>query len=407
MEGLTRRALAAGVGGGMLLSALGRKGRAAVPVKLGVLNDMSGVYADYQGIGSVIATRLAVADFGPEVAGRPIEVIFADHQNKPDIGAAIARSWLDREGVDVILDVPNSAVALAVADLCRQKNKVFIGSGAGTALLTGEKCAPTTVHWTYDTWSLAHSLGQAVVQHGGRKWFLLVADYVFGYDLEKSVAEAVGRAGGEVVGRVRHPLGTSDFSSYLVAAQASGADVLCLANAGDDTTTAIKQSAEFGLNRRMTLVGPIVNVNVVVPVGLADAQGMLAVTPFYWDLTPATRAFAARFAARHPRHNMPNDMQAGCYAATLHYLKAVAKLGSAGDGAAVVAAMKAMPTDDPLFGRGVIRIDGRKIHPLYLMQVKRPDESHGTWDVFREVAVIRAEDAYRPLAEGHCPLVPN
>jgi len=399
----------AGLGGAAALTlARPQGGRAdTAPVKLGVLNDMSGTYADYQGIGSVIATRLAVADFGGDVAGRPIEVVFADHQNKPDIGAAIARSWLDREGVDVILDVPNSAVALAVADLCRQKNKVFIGSGAGTALLTGEKCAPTTVHWTYDTWSLAHSLGQAVVARGGKKWFLLVADYVFGYDLEKNVGEAVTAAGGTVVGRVRHPLGTSDFSSYLVSAQASGADVLCLANSGDDTTTAIKQAAEFRINRQMTLVGPIVNVNVVVPVGLANAQGMLAVTPFYWDLTPATRAFAERFAAQHPRHNMPNDMQAGCYAAALHYLKAVAKVGNAEDGAAVVAAMKAMPTDDPLFGKGVIRVDGRKIHPLYLMQVKKPEESHGTWDVFKEVAVIRAEDAYRPLAEGHCPLVAN
>ncbi|MBX5454137.1 MAG: ABC transporter substrate-binding protein [Acidobacteriia bacterium] len=382
-----------------------RAATSGAPVRIGVLNDMSGVYADYQGPGSVVATELAVKDYGGQVAGVAIEVKSGDHQNKPDIGAAIARRWLDLDGIDMILDVPNSAVALAVADLCRQKNKVFIGSGAGTAALTGEKCSPNTVHWTYDTWSLAHSMGKAVVERGGKRWFLIVADYVFGHDLQKSVTEAVQKAGGTIVGAVRHPLGNADYSSYLISAQASGADVLCLANAGGDTTTCLKQASEFGLNRTMQIAGLVVNINMIEPIGLKDAQGLLAVMPFYWDMNAATRAFAYRFQAAHPRHQMPNDMQAGCYAATLHYLKAVAKLGSAEDGRAVVAAMKAMPTDDPLFGKGMIRPDGRTIHPVYLMQAKSPAESRGNWDFFKLVGVVPADQAYRPLNEGHCPLV--
>jgi branched-chain amino acid transport system substrate-binding protein len=351
--------------------------RAARPVRIGVLNDMSGVYSDYQGRGSVVAAEMAVADFGGNVGGAPVEVLSADHQNRPDIGAATARRWLDQDGVDLVLDVPNSAVALTVADLCREKNRVFIGSGAGTSELTGAKCSPNTVHWTYDTWSLGNSLGRAVVERGGKRWFLLVADYAFGYDLQARVADAVGRYGGTVAGAVRHPLGTTDYSSFLVTAQASRADVLCLANAGADTVTSLKQAAEFGLTRGMTMCGPVVNINMIRPLGLKDSQGLLAVMPFYWDLDDATRAFARRFAAAHPRRLMPNDMQAGCYAAALHYLKAVARAGSAEDGRGVVAAMKSMPTDDPLFGRGAVRQDGRKIHPVHLMEVKRPDESHG------------------------------
>src|SRR5579875_2430636 len=286
-----------------------RAATSGAPVRIGVLNDMSGVYADYQGPGSVVATELAVKDYGGQVAGVAIEVKSGDHQNKPDIGAAIARRWLDLDGIDMILDVPNSAVALAVADLCRQKNKVFIGSGTGT--LTGEKCSPNTVHWTYDTWSLAHSMGKAVVDRGGKRWFLIVADYVFGHDLQKSVTEAVQKAGGTIVGAVRHPLGNADYSSYLISAQASGADVLCLANAGGDTTTCLKQASEFGLNRTMQIAGLVVNINMIEPIGLKDAQGLLAVMPFYWDMNAATRAFAYRFQAAHPRHQMPNDMQAG------------------------------------------------------------------------------------------------
>ncbi len=382
-----------------------RAQRAARPVRVGVLNDMSGVYADYQGRGSVVAAELAVADFGGRVNGVPVEVVSADHQNRPDVGAAAARRWLDLDGVDMILDVPNSAVALAVADLCREKNRVFIGSGAGTSELTGARCSPNTVHWTYDTWSLGISLGRAVVERGGRRWFLLVADYAFGYDLQARVTEAVARAGGTVVGAVRHPLGTTDYSSFLVNAQASRADVLCLANAGGDTVTALKQAAEFGLTRGMKPCGPVVNINMIPPIGLRDAQGLLAVTPFYWDMNDGTRAFARRFQAAHPQRLMPNDMQAGCYAATLHFLKAVARAGGAEDGRAAVAAMKTIPTEDPLFGRGAVRQDGRKVHPVYLMEAKTPAESRGEWDFFKQVGAVPAEEAYRPLAEGRCPLV--
>jgi branched-chain amino acid transport system substrate-binding protein len=304
----------------------------------------------------------------------------------------------------MILDVPNSAIALAVADLCRQKNRVFIGSGAGTADLTGAKCSPNTVHWTYDTWSVGHSLGKAVVARGGKRWFILTADYAFGYDLEAQVGEAVRQAGGTVAGSVRHPLGATDYSSFLLGAQSSRADVLCLANAGGDTVTAIKQAAEFGLTRRMKPCGPVVNINTIPPLGLRDAQGLLAVTPFYWDLNDGTRAFAQRFQAAHPRKLMPNDMQAGCYAATIHYLKAVARAGGAEDGRAVVAAMKAIPTDDPLFGQGTVRQDGRKVHPVHLMEAKSPAESKGEWDFFKQVGSVPAEEAYRPLNEGRCAL---
>ena len=401
---IRRRTILAASAAAVVPGAAGAQ-RAARPVRIGVLNDMSGVYSDYQGRGSVVAAELAVADFGGSVGGAPVEVLSADHQNRPDIGAATARRWLDQDGVDLILDVPNSAVALTVADLCREKNRVFIGSGAGTSELTGAKCSPNTVHWTYDTWSLGNSLGRAVVERGGKRWFLLVADYAFGYDLQARVAEAVGRYGGTVAGAVRHPLGTTDYSSFLVTAQASRADVLCLANAGADTVTSLKQAAEFGLTRGMTMCGPVVNINMIQPLGLKDSQGLLAVMPCYWDLDDGTRAFARRFAAAHPRRLMPNDMQAGCYAAASHYLKAVAKAGGAEDGRTVVAAMKAMPTDDPLFGRGTIRQDGRKIHPVHLMEVKKPDESRGEWDFFKRVGVVPGEDAYRPLAEGRCPLV--
>lgn len=405
---LQRRTLLAGAVGAMVAGMAPRTGLAQTagpPVRVGVLNDMSGIYADYQGRGSVIAAEFAAADFGGQVNGVPVEILFADHQNKPDIGAAIARRWLDLEGVDMILDVPNSAVALAVADLCTQKNRVFVGSGAGTSALTGPKCSPNIVHWTYDTWSVAHCLAQAVVARGGKRWFLLVADYAFGYDLQNTLTETVQKSGGSIAGVARHPLGTTDYSSFLVTAQSSGADVLCLANAGGDTTTALKQAAEFGLARTMTLAGPVVNTNVVQSIGLRDAQGLLAVTPFYWDLTDDTRAFGHRFEKAHPRGFMPNDMQAGCYGATLHFLKALARTGRTRDGSAVVAAMKSIPTEDQLFGHGTIRPDGRAIHPVHLMAAKRPSNSHGEWDVFTPLGIIPAEEAYRPLSDGHCPLV--
>ncbi|KMO12995.1 ABC transporter substrate-binding protein [Methylobacterium indicum] len=387
-----------------LLSFLAPAVAAERPVKIGVLNDMSGPYADYQGQGSVIAAQLAIEDFSKQ-AGRPVELVSADHQNKTDIGASIARRWFDQDGVDLIVDVPNSAVALAVANLAREKNKVFIGSGAGTAELTGKQCSPNTVHWTYDTWSLGHALAKALVQQGGKSWYFLTADYTFGKDLEGSATEEVKAMGGSVKGAARHPLGTADFSSFLLQAQGSGADVIGLANAGDDTSNALKQAAEFGIAPAQRLAGLILNITNMPALGLEATQGVYIVTPYYWDLNDGTRAFAARYAARHPRHAMPNDMQAGVYSAVEHYLKALATVTDAGDGRAVVAAMKAMPTDDPIFGKGRIREDGRKLHPMYLLETKTPAESKGGWDYFKPVRTVPAEEAWRPLAEGGCPLV--
>jgi branched-chain amino acid transport system substrate-binding protein len=387
-------------GGSLLSPALGQE-----RIRIGVLNDQSGVFSEYQGIGSVIAAQMAVEDYGGVAAGKPVEVVFADHQNKTDVGVAIARRWYENEGVDAIFDLPNSAIALAVADMTAQKNKVFVGSGAGTALLTGEKCTPNTVHWTYDTYAYGRGLGKAVVAQGGKKWFFITADYAFGHDLEKQATEGVKASGGEVLGAVRHPLGTADYASFLLQAQASGADIVAIANAGDDTTTSMKQAAEFGLTKKQKLVGLILGMNGLPALGLNLAKGAQIMNPFYWDLNDGTRAFAKRFAERHPRNNYPNDMQAGVYASVLHYLKAVDKVGGAGDGKAVVAAMKATPTEDPLFGKGYIRLDGRKMHPLYLLEVKSPEESKSKWDLLRVVATIPGEQAFRPESEGNCPLV--
>ena len=308
-------------------------------------------------------------------------MVSADHQNKPDIGVGIARRWYENENVDAIFDLPNSAIALAVAAMSEQKNKVFVGSGAGTALLTGEKCTPNTVHWTYDTYAYGRGLGKAVVAQGGKKWFFLTADYAFGHDLEKQAMEAVKASGGEVVGAVRHPLGTADYASYLLQAQASGADVIGIANAGDDTITSMKQAAEFGLTKKQKLVGLILGMNGLPALTLKAAQGAQIMNPVLLGSERRHARFAKRFAERHPQKNYPNDMQAGVYASVIHYLKAVDKVGGAADGKAVVAAMKAIPTDDPLFGKGYIRADGRKIHPLYLLEVKKPDKSKSKWDL--------------------------
>ena len=373
-------------------------------LRIAVLNDMSSVYADYQGIGSVIAARMATEAYGGKAARRAIEILSADHQNKPDVGAAIARKWLDTEGVEMISDIPNSAVALAVSELTRDKNKVFVASGAGTSLLTGERCSPNTVQWTYDTYAQGHSIAKAILNRGGKTWYFVTADYAFGHDLEKQAADEVAKGGGKVLGSVRHPLGQSDFSSYLLRAQASGAGVVAFANAGGDLINCLKQAAEFKLAPKQLLTGLIFDVNGVQPLGLQAAQGLLAIDPFYWDMNEGTRSWSRRFQELHPQKNMPNDMQAGVYASTLHYLKAVDKVGSASDGRAVVAAMKSIPTDDPLFGKGTIRQDGRKMHPMYLFEVKRPDESKGPWDYYKLLSTIPAEQAFRPLGEGGCKL---
>jgi branched-chain amino acid transport system substrate-binding protein len=373
-------------------------------VRIGVLNDMSGVYSDFQGPGSVVAAQLAAEDFAKQ-SKRKVEILSADHQNKPDVGATIARRWIDVDGVDMIIDLPNSAVALAVSDIVKVKNKVFIGSGAGTALLTGAKCSPNTVHWTYDTWSLGHALAQAVLQQGGRSWFFITADYAFGHDLEKQASEAVIAGGGKVLGSVRHPLGTSDFSSFLLQAQASGAQVIALANAGGDTVNTIKQAGDFNIREKQRLVALIFDLQSVPAIGLNAAQGLQAVNAFYWDMNDQTRAWSKRYQERHPKKAMPNHMQAGVYSGALDYLKTVDKVGSPDDGRAVVAAMKAAPDDDPLFGQVVIREDGRATHPMYLLQVKTLAESKSEWDVFKVVATIEGNQAFRPLNEGGCPLV--
>jgi branched-chain amino acid transport system substrate-binding protein len=372
--------------------------------RIGVMNDMSSVYSDFQGVGSVIAAQLAVEDFAKS-SKRKVEVLSADHQNKPDVGSAVARRWLDTEGIDMIIDLPNSGVALAVADVVRDKNKVFIGSGAGTAVLTGEKCSPNTVHWTYDTWANGHALAKGVVQQGGQSWFFVTADYAFGHDLEKQASDEVRADGGQVLGSVRHPLGVSDFSSYLLQAQSSGAQVVGFANAGGDTVNAIKQAAEFNLQQKQKLVALIFDLQSVPALGLQAAQGLIGINAFYWDMNEATREWSKRYQARHPKHQMPNHMQAGVYSGSLHYLKALDKVGSPADGKAVLAEMKRLPTDDPLFGKGSIREDGRHIHPMYLLQVKTPAESKGEWDVFNTIATIPGEQAFRPIDQGNCPLV--
>src|SRR5919112_2019372 len=378
--------------------------QAQVSVKLGVLNDRSGVYSDLTGQGSVIAARLAVEDFKPADKGIKVDIVAADHQNKPDIGASIARQWYDQEGVDVILDVPTSSVALAISTLTREKNKIHINSGGGTSDLTGSQCSPNTVHWTYDTWALANGTGSAMVKRGGDSWYFLTADYAFGHALERDTAAVVTKSGGKVLGSVRHPLSATDFSSFLLSAQNSNAKVIGLANAGGDTVNSIKAAADFGIvSGGQSLAGLLIFISDIKALGLQTAQGLVLTESFYWDLNDQTRAFSKRFAERQGG-KMPTMVQAGVYASTLHYLKAVDALKDK-DAAKVMARMKEMPTDDPLFGKRQIRADGRKIHPLYLFEVKKPNESKGEWDLYKTLATIPAEQAFRPLNEGGCPLV--
>jgi branched-chain amino acid transport system substrate-binding protein len=380
---------------------------AANTIKIGVLTDMSGAYRDIAGPGSVACVRQAVQDFGSR--GFTVEVVSADHQNKPDVGSNVARQWFDRDGVDMLVDVPTSSVGLAVAGVAREKNKAYINSTSATADLTGSACAPTTVHWTYDTWMLARSTGGAMVKAGGDSWFFVTADYAFGHALERDTANFVKAAGGKVNGQVRTPFpGTSDFSSFLVQAQASRAKVIGLANAGADTINSIKQAAEFGLTRRGTkLAALLMFISDVHGLGLQAAQGLVCTETFYWDLNDRTRAFSNRVKGSMGG-NMPAMSQAGCYAGTLHYLKAVADMGvqaAKASGGDAVARMKSMPTDDDAFGAGSIRPDGRKIHPAYLFEVKKPEESKGPWDYYKLLQTTSAEEAFRPPSEGGCALV--
>ncbi len=373
-------------------------------IKLGVLNDQSGLYADLAGQGSVVAAKMAIQDSGIEKHGYKVEVISADHQNKADVGSGIARQWIDVDKVDAILDVPNSGVALAVNQITKDKNKVFLVSGAAAADLTGAACTPNTVHWTYDTWALANGTGKAIVKTGGDTWFFLTADYAFGKALERDTEAVILANGGKVVGKVAHPLNTADFSSFLLQAQASKAKIIGLANAGGDTTNSIKQASEFGITSGgQSLAGLLVFVTDVHSLGLKIAQGLILTEAFYWDRNDASRAFAKRFAPQF-KGNMPTMVHAGVYASVLHYLKAVEALKSASDGAAVVAKMKEIPTDDPLFGKGTVRSDGRHIHPMYLFEVKKPEESKGPWDYYKLRATSPAAEAFRPLDQGGCAI---
>src|SRR3954452_628589 len=378
-------------------------GFAQVSVKVGVLNDQSGVYADVGGKGSVIAAEMAVEDFKPAANGLQVEGVSADHQNKPDIGANIARQWYDRDGVDAIVDVPGSSAALAVAGITREKNKVFLASGPSTAELTGAQCSPNTVHWTYDTYMLANSTGAALVRGGGDSWFFVTADYAFGHSMEAETSRCVQAAGGKVLGSVRFPFpGTTDFSSFLVRAQASRAKVFGLAAGGSDLINAVKQAAEFGLTRRgAKLAALVMFITEVHSLGLDAAQGLVLTETFYWDLNDRTRAFTNRLKGSFGVQ-APTMVHAGCYASALHYLKAVKDMGAAAakaSGAAAGNRMKAMPTEDDAFGAGTLRPDGRKLHPAYLFEVKAPRESRGPWDYYKLLQTTPGEQAFRPLAE--------
>jgi branched-chain amino acid transport system substrate-binding protein len=378
---------------------------AQVNVKIAVLSDMSSLYSDIGGPGSVTAAKMAIADFTAKNPNVKVELISGDHQNKADVGSSLANQWYDVDKVDMIIDVPNSGVALAVSQVANQKNKVFIVSGAAASDLTGPKCNANTIHWTYDTWMLANGTGKAMVKTGGDTWFFLTSDYAFGYALERDTTAAVEASGGKVLGKVRHPINTSDFSSFLLQAQASQAKVIGLANAGGDTINSIKQASEFGIVKGgQSLAGLLVFASDVAALGLETAQGLVLTETWYWDANDANREWTKRWQQERPGKTA-TMIHAGVYAGILHYLKAVAALNSAADGKAVVAKMKEMPTDDPLFGKGVIRADGRKIHPAYLFEVKKPEESKYPGDFYKLRATIPADEAFRPLKDGGCPLV--
>jgi branched-chain amino acid transport system substrate-binding protein len=376
-------------------------------VKIGSLSDQTSLYADIGGPGSTLAAQMAVEDSGLLKKGWTIDVLTGDHQNKPDVGSNIARQWFDQDKVDVIVDVPNSGVGLAVAAVVKEKNGVYLNSGAASSDLTGKACTPNTVHWAYDTYVLANGTGKAVVKAGGDSWYFLTADYAFGHALQRDTSAVVEANGGKVLGSVNVPLNTPDFSSFLLQTQSSKAKIIGLANAGGDTSNSIKQAHEFGITaggqRLAALLLFITDVNAI---GLDIAQGLQFTETFYWDLNDGTRAFSKRFSERMKNHAEPTMVQAGVYASLIHYFKALEALGgNPHDGAKVVAKMKELPTDDPLFGKGTIRADGRKIHPAYLFEVKSPAESKYPWDYYKLIATIPADEAFRPLSQSECPLV--
>jgi branched-chain amino acid transport system substrate-binding protein len=380
----------------------------APTIKIGVLNDMSGTYLNVTGPTSVVCCKQALEDFGVSSKGLNVEVINADHQNKPDLAVSIARQWFDRDGVDVILDVPTSSVALAVQGVAKEKNKVFLGSGPATVALTGEQCSSNFIHWTYDTYMLSRSTGGAMVKAGGDSWYFLTADYAFGKQLQADTTALVQASGGKVLGASAYPFpGTTDFSSFLVQAQASRAKVLGLANAGGDTINSIKQAHEFGLDKTMKIASLLMFLSDVHALGLEVSQGLNLTESFYWDLNDRTRAFTKRVAPKTP-NNWPNMIHAGCYSATLHYLKTAMDMGAADakkDGAATVARMKKMPVEDDCFGKTTIREDGRNLTTAYLFEVKKPSESKAPWDYYNLIATTPGEQAYRPLSDGHCGFI--
>ncbi|MET4722410.1 branched-chain amino acid transport system substrate-binding protein [Bradyrhizobium japonicum] len=376
-------------------------------VKIGALSDQSGLYADLGGPGSTLAAQMAVEDSGLAAKGWKIDIISGDHQNKPDIGTAIARQWFDVDKVDIIVDVPNSGVALAVNNVIKEKNGVYINSGAATSDLTNAQCSPNTVHWTYDTYMLAHTTGQALVKAGGDSWFFLTADYAFGAALERDTTAVVTANGGKVVGGVKHPLNTPDFSSFLLQAQASKAKIIGLANAGGDTTNSIKQAAEFGIVKGgQKLAALLLFLTDVKAIGLETAQGLNFTETFYWDMNDQTRAFSKRFAAKMKNNAPPTMVQAGVYAGVRHYLKTLEMLGgNPHDGVKVVEKMKSIPTEDDLFGKGEIQPNGRTIHSAYLFEVKKPSESKGPWDFYKLVGTVPGDQAFTPLSESKCALL--
>ena len=386
-----------------VVALFGTAAQAQVNVKIGVLNDMSSLYADISGPGAVTAAKLAVEDFNPAAHGMKVEIVSADHQNKPDVGSNIARQWFDVDHVDVIVDVPTSSVALAVSDVAREKNKVFLISGAASSDLTGPKCTPNNVHWTYDTWMLAHGTGTALVKTGGDTWFFLTADYAFGHALERDTTAVVQTAGGKVLGAVNHPLNTQDFSSFLLQAQSSKAKIIGLANAGGDTINAIKQAAEFGITKGGQKLSPLlVFVTDIDSVGLETAQGLLLAEAWYWDMNDETRAFSKRFMERIKRP--PTSVQAGVYSSVTHYLQAVKAAGTT-DSAAVMKVMKETPINDMFAKNGRIREDGRMVHDMYLFEVKKPSESKGRWDDYKLLATVPGNEAFQSLEQSRCPQV--
>jgi branched-chain amino acid transport system substrate-binding protein len=400
------KSLTAALAAGLVAAMCGGAANAQISddvVKIGVLTDMSSLYSDATGKGSLVAVQMAVADYGGKVKGKPVEVVSADHQNKADIGLAIARNWYDNEKVDAIFDVPTSSVALPISALTREKNRIHINSGGGSSDITGPACSPNTVHWTYDTYALSSVAGKAMVQRGEDTWFFITADYAFGMALERDAANVVKENGGKVLGDVRHPLNSSDFSSFLLQAQASKAKVVALANAGGDTTNALKQAAEFGLMKGgQKLIALLLEITDVHAIGLKDAQGLIMTDAFYWDRDDEARAFSNRFLEKVG--HMPTMIQAGLYSATMHYLKAIDAIGT-DEAPKVMAQMRATPINDFFAKNGKIRIDGRMVHDMYLFEVKKPAESKGEWDLYKLIATVPADEAFRPLDKGGCPLV--